>query len=678
MRNRDILLPLLNGSETCKTPSCVKAAADILSFTDETVDPCDDFYKFSCGSWIKRQDHDGQQALKSLGNVTKHILRVILERKLDGDQCDFIRQMKTFYDSCTNEKSIKETGIKSLMEILEELGGWPVIEGENWNSSFFNWIDVRSRLPEVDAKDNLLTLSVVADPRNNSFQILQMNKMPWWELENGFLNNGPDHYETVKYFKLMTETAKALGANEHTSKNELKEVLDFEIRLINITLEHWKEENDTYCTIQELKDKIPQFDWMKFFKPVWNNEILENETVLISDEDYIMNVGSLIANAKKRVLANYMIWKFVEKSFPMLGLDWTPRREKCFDYVYDKFSIILDSIYIRQYLPEDMKKAVLVIATYMEKEYINRIYETDWIDEESSTYSVKKVNGTKLRIGFPKQFLNDTFLSDMYSKVTYNNENFFNNNLKRKKWRKTVFQEWINKTFSQREAGSEEIWKPYYHAITSSASIDLVMNIVDISASALQDYMFNKDRPKYLNFGTIGFIYGHELMHAFDGRIVQYSSEYEGREVENRWSNETNKHFKTKTGCFLEQYAKYTVRNGMKVNATKTHFDNKADNLGYELAYLAYQSWVKDNGREPMLPGLKYTQNQLFWISAASVMCTKMSLDSEVKALKAVHSLPQFRVIGSMSNIPEFSKDFNCPPDSAMNPRKKCRVWRHN
>ncbi|XP_035217913.1 neprilysin-11-like [Stegodyphus dumicola] len=44
--NRDILLPLLNGSETCKTPSCVKAAADILSFIDETVDPCDDFYKF--------------------------------------------------------------------------------------------------------------------------------------------------------------------------------------------------------------------------------------------------------------------------------------------------------------------------------------------------------------------------------------------------------------------------------------------------------------------------------------------------------------------------------------------------------------------------------------------------------------------------------------------------------
>ncbi|XP_035205440.1 neprilysin-2-like, partial [Stegodyphus dumicola] len=156
------------------------------------------------------------------------------------------------------------------------------------------------------------------------------------------------------------------------------------------------------------------------------------------------------------------------------------------------------------------------------------------------------------------------------------------------------------------------------------------------------------------------------------GRIVDYY----GEEVDNRWSNETNKHFETKTGCFLEQYANYTTRNGKKMNVNKTHSHDKADNLGYELAYLAYQSWVKDNGREPMLPGLKYTQNQLFWISAASVFCAKMSLDSEINYVnESVDSLPQFRVIGSMSNIPEFSKDFNCPPNSAMNPREKCRVF---
>ncbi|XP_035231818.1 phosphate-regulating neutral endopeptidase PHEX-like, partial [Stegodyphus dumicola] len=413
-----------------------------------------------------------------------------------------------------------------------------------------------------------------------------LSKRPRWELENRFLKNGPDHYETVQYFKLMTETAKTLGADEPTSQNELKEVLDFEIRLINISLENSKEENDTYCTIQELKDKIPQFDWMKFFKTVRNDEILENETVLVSDQDYIMNVASLIVNAKKRVLANYMIWKFVKESFPMLGLDWTPRREKCFDFIYNKFSIIFDSIYIRQYLPEDIKKAALVITTYIKKEYINRIYETDWMDEESSTYSVKKANDTKLQIGFPKIFLNDTYLSDMYSKVTYNNESFFNNILNRKKWMKTVFSEWIDKNFFELKAHTEEIWDPFFLAITSSAAIDLVKNIIDISVAVFQDPLFNKDRPKYLNFGSVGFLFGHELTHQFNGRILEYLSDYSGKIVGNGWSNDTNKHFKTKTNCFLEQYAKYTTGNGMKMDVNKTLIENKADNLGYELAYL--------------------------------------------------------------------------------------------
>ncbi|XP_035228061.1 membrane metallo-endopeptidase-like 1, partial [Stegodyphus dumicola] len=167
------LLSQLNASETCKTPACIEAAANILSNIDETVKPCDDFYQFACGGWMKRYVNDFM-SLQELGYVSRKKMRVIFEKKLNGDQREFVRQMKVFYDTCMNQKNIPRAGVKLLKKVLKDLGGWPIIKGEKWNSSSFDWIDAVGRISQLKA--NLyffVTLSVVVDPRNNSFQIIK-------------------------------------------------------------------------------------------------------------------------------------------------------------------------------------------------------------------------------------------------------------------------------------------------------------------------------------------------------------------------------------------------------------------------------------------------------------------------------------------------------------------------
>lgn len=114
----------------------------------------------------------------------------------------------------------------------------------------------------------------------------------------------------------------------------------------------------------------------------------------------------------------------------------------------------------------------------------------------------------------------------------------------------------------------------------------------------------------------------------------------------------------------------------MQINGAISVGENIADNGGIKQAYAGYQAWVQRNGEEKKLPGLKYTPNQLFWISAANNWCSKIRPQQMVEAISmGVHSPGEYRVRGTFANLEQFSKDFSCPVGSRMNPPTKCNVW---
>ena len=104
--------------------------------------------------------------------------------------------------------------------------------------------------------------------------------------------------------------------------------------------------------------------------------------------------------------------------------------------------------------------------------------------------------------------------------------------------------------------------------------------------------------------------------------------------------------------------------------------ENLADDGGLKQAYHAYITWADANKPEQLLPGLPYTPRQMFWISKANVWCTKMRPQTQNFSIKNDwHSLSEFRVNRPLSNSDDFSKDFNCPVGSEMNPVNKCVMW---
>lgn len=113
------------------------------------------------------------------------------------------------------------------------------------------------------------------------------------------------------------------------------------------------------------------------------------------------------------------------------------------------------------------------------------------------------------------------------------------------------------------------------------------------------------------------------------------------------------------------------------MNGTKTLTEDIADNVGIKVAYEAYKKWQLNNVEEARLPGFEnYTSNQMFWLSFARTFCVKHSKEEILYRIKNLdHTINEFRVVGPLSNRPEFAEDFKCPVGSRMNPAHKCSIY---
>lgn len=75
-------------------------------------------------------------------------------------------------------------------------------------------------------------------------------------------------------------------------------------------------------------------------------------------------------------------------------------------------------------------------------------------------------------------------------------------------------------------------------------------------AGILQGVFFAKDRPKYVNYGAIGFVIGHEITHGFDDQGRQFD---DIGNLKGWWEPETDEKFQKKATCIIEQYSKFNM-----------------------------------------------------------------------------------------------------------------------
>ncbi|KAM9007205.1 neprilysin isoform 1-T2 [Ara ararauna] len=694
----------------CKTSDCIKSAARILENMDTTAEPCNDFYQYACGGWLKRNVIPETSSRYSNFDILRDELEVVLKDVLDTPSTNDItavQKAKTLYRSCINETIIDSRGGAPLISLLPDVSDWPVAT-TNWESSYGTAWTAETAIAQLNSrygKKVLINFFIGTDDKNSTAHIIHID-------QPGLGLPSRDYYECTgayreacsAYVDFMISVTKIVLQERNISFNEtdiseqMKRVMDLEKEIANATTKS-EDRNDplllynkmTLAQLQnnfslEIDHKV--FNWSKFINDIMSTvqiNIENTEHIIVYDPEYLIKLKSILNKYTPRDLQNYMVWRFVMDLVNSLSRNYKDTRNafrkalygttsetavwrRCANYVNGNMENAVGRLYVEEAFAGDSKHVVEEMIADIRDVFIKTLDELTWMDAETKTKAEQKARAIRERIGYPDEIVtDDDKLNSEYQELDYKEEEYFENIIQN-----LVFTQ-KKRLKKLREKVDKEEW--ISGAAVVNAFYSASRNQIVFPAGILQPPFFSASQPRSLNYGGIGMVIGHEITHGFDDNGRNFN---ENGDLVDWWTEESARNFKELSQCMVYQYGNFSwdLAGGQHLSGINTLGENIADNGGIRQAYKAYENFVEKHGKEKLLPGLEMNHKQLFFLNFAQVWCGTYRPEYAVNSIKTdVHSPGKFRVIGSLQNSPEFSEAFSCTDRNYMDPAKKCRVW---
>ncbi|XP_059158504.1 endothelin-converting enzyme homolog isoform X3 [Physella acuta] len=686
----------------CMTPECVKIASTLLTAMDKNVDPCEDFYQYACGGWMKNNPIPPGHARWGTFELMAQRNNLVMKNAIDKPDASFNSsselKAKKYFLSCMDEnKLIEKAGAQPLLNLVNELGWGINISAwdedwdlpKDWN---LNLMIEKMHLLNVVS---FFSVWVAEDDKNSSTNILQIDQGGLGLPERDYYLNKSISEDKVlsAYLKYMVDVFQLLGApNETFTKQSMIEVIELETEIANITVpqEQRREETKIYhrYDLANMTRAFPQIQWVHLINHLLsevNMSVLPTEVVVVYAPEFLSKLDSILLSYSstekgKKILTNYMLWHVVSDFASLLSKPFRDAKKElsetmtgltgnddawhiCITDTDSVLGFALGALFVRETFIGGSKAKANEMIENVRSAFINNLPDLDWMDPITREAAIDKANAVTDMIGYPDYIMNSTELDKKYEILNINESDYFGNNLASNRYgfirtfeklRKKPLNEWVM---------SPQTVNAYYTASK---------NTIVFPAGILQAPFFDRSFPQSLNYGAMGVVMGHELTHGFDDQGREYDKH---GNLKPWWDPAAVNRFKNKTQCMIDQYSQYQL-NGEHERGKQTLGENIADNGGLKSAYHAYKKWVKENGQEQLLPALGMSHEQLFFLSFAQVWCWNSKPETDhMQFLTDPHSPAKFRVIGPLSNSPDFAKVFKCSSNAKMNPKKKCELW---
>eukprot|EP00216_Chloropicon_sp_CCMP2111_P005995 CAMPEP_0198234252 /NCGR_PEP_ID=MMETSP1446-20131203/310_1 /TAXON_ID=1461542 ORGANISM="Unidentified sp, Strain CCMP2111" /NCGR_SAMPLE_ID=MMETSP1446 /ASSEMBLY_ACC=CAM_ASM_001112 /LENGTH=763 /DNA_ID=CAMNT_0043914999 /DNA_START=109 /DNA_END=2400 /DNA_ORIENTATION=- len=713
---------LNDGEEACKTSECTSKAAYMLETSDVEVDPCENFYEYTCGGFVEDKYLPSSAEFISTFTDIYNKLELSLLKILENAHKKLVKSGRTysesdtgidkateFFTECMNVTNLDQRGVTPLMNILGSLGTGATAQGSRsrWSQdavAFGNVEDYKFKtirdlhLQQIPVFVKYFVAPDDGDSTRYTLNVRQGNlglPDPSYYIET---DDGSEGGQSVLdgYKKLMTEgldllreksiataAAKGQGTSQRsTTKNEVKAIVGLETKLAacHVPRNHFNYPKARY-NVMDLPeaDSLFPIGWKELFQEVLQGQtVLSNTRINIETPSALSCMTQVIEDTELSDIVSYMKW------FSLLTLsddldedmrDWRtrlasltagtggdsrPRWQGCIRKTMLHYGYALSEAYIEEEFSPQSKESATGIVKAIKNAFVSRLPQLTWMDKASKKAAKKKAERMKYDIGYPDWVLDNEEVDEYYSQSEVDGGKFIESSIS--SVRANLARD-LAKLFSRVDSGHWDVLP-----IDLNAYYAPTQNKIAFPAAILQAPFFENGLPPSVNYGALGMIVGHEFSHGFDSVGRKYNTR---GNLKSWWTEEDNVNFEEMAQCFVDQYSQYE-KDGMGQNGNLTLGENMADNAGLELAHHAFVQ-SRDRNKNSVLPNTPWTPEQLFFVSFGQIWCSSATPESVVKYLKTdFHSLPEFRVNGAVSNSPDFSRAFQCKAGSKMNPKHKC------
>ncbi|KAL4074557.1 hypothetical protein V8B97DRAFT_2022777 [Scleroderma yunnanense] len=483
---------------------------------------------------------------------------------------------------------------------------------------------------------------------------------PWDEEEDDSDNDEDRRPRYDPFFK-----ARALA----------QQVVRFEAEIAEATLDLDKLEQDPFGTynptgINTLKSALPQINFPDYFA-TFTPRFFPSR-VIITYKPYPSSLSEILKRTHPDVIEAYLVVRAALEYAPNLGTTteaWKAvrqlrehldglrpgaigeRSEFCIRKVESAMGFATGRYFVNETFPGNSRAKSSEIISNIVYAFERSLERIEWMDGESARKAEEKAEAIRKKVGFPlsPDTRDPRSLVSYYTLVKVHVDTFFENMLSAAA--SDVYKMW-QKLGKPRNLDEWEMTPATVNAYYNPTGNEIVF-----PAGILQPPFFSHEWPGYLSYGSFGMVAAHELTHAFDSAGRLYNQQ---GKLEEWWTRQTSDAYQIRQDCIIKQYSMYTIDDG---KGGVIHVNNIGDS-GLIQAYRAWKAQYEDSydaGREYLLPGLKYTREQLFFISFARTWAMNNRPADAVQRIRSdPHSPNRYRTEGTVYNIPEFAQAFKC------------------
>ncbi|MDE5849282.1 MAG: M13 family metallopeptidase [Muribaculaceae bacterium] len=632
---------------------------------DLSVSPKEDFFKYSCGGWMKANPLTPEYSRfgmfdKLRENAREQLKDLILNLSQDPDakiSGTIAQKVSDLYAMGMDEKRLNEEGWEPLKPLLDRVANADTSRMEEilaWQhggigGSFFN-------------------TGVGPDAKNSDIYILHIGEVGLGLGDRDFyLEKNERNDEILDAYRIYVKRLMELiGYDEEAQERVWETVIRIETELARhmMTREERRDPMNRFhmMSIEELGKRFPDFNWNEYLRLL---NMGDADKTNVANPAFIEFITSYLKALTPQEIKDFMTFETVSDATGLLSDDFgnasfelygrvmsgqeerKPRWKRAMVIPNSMFGEAVGKLYVEKYFPEENKEYMRGLVENLKTALGHHIETLPWMSEETKAKALDKLSSFTVKIGYPDKWKD-------YSEIHIDpNKSYLENVLEASKWFNKDNRSKLNKPVDKEE------W--HMTPQTVNAYYSPISNEICFPAAILQPPYFDPEADDSLNYGAIGVVIGHEMTHGFDDSGRKFDKK---GNLEEWWTPEDSERFNDLADKLVEQFDAIEVAPGINANGRFTLGENIADQGGLRIALSAYLD--SRNGKEEQdIDG--FSPLQRFFIAYANVWAENIR-EEEVKLRVKTdpHSGARERVNATLRNIDEFHEAFDIREGDAM------------